>query len=283
MDTPQLRCRNAIERRAAIITLLRSEGFLSITDLGRMFEVSHMTVRRDLRQLEEGGQVRTVYGGASLSVPALHDAGRWVSAAAAGEVGIGRRAAALVGVDDTIAVDAGQLGYEVARALPEDFRGTVVTHSIPAIQVLMGRPRPPRLVGLGGQVETRISAFVGAGTVAAAHNVRVELLFLAVDALDHRGAYAHSDAEVAVKRALRGVATRTVLLARHDCFTDSAPLMLGLLDRFHALITDEPPPVRLARMLGAAGVHVLLAGDAKTTTGNGVRSASRSVGGSPAR
>ena len=268
MDNPSLRNRTATERRESILSALRAEGFLSIADLTRMFGVSHMTVRRDLRHLEESGQVRTVYGGASLSVPALHDAGRWVSATAADEVDIGRRAAALVGPDDTIAVDAGRLGYEVVRALPDDFRGTVVTHSIPAIHVLMSRPRPPRVVGLGGEVLNRISAFVGAGTVAAAQNLRVELLFLAVDALDHRGAYAHSDAEASVKRALLTVATRSVLVARHDCFTDSAPLMLGQLGRFHALVTDKRPPGRMERVLRGAGVHLLLAG-AENGNGNG--------------
>ena len=252
------RCHNATERRETILSALRVQGFLSVADLARMFDVSHMTVRRDLRHLEDGGQVRTVHGGASLPAPARHEAGRWASAGDADEVDIGRRAAALAGCGDTIAVDAGRLGYEVARALPDDFRGTVVTHSIPAIQLLMSRPRPPRVVGLGGEVLTGISAFVGAGTVAAAQNVRIGLLFLSIDALDHRGVYAQSDAEASVKRALLSVAARSVLVARHDCFTDSAPLMLGPLGRFHALVTDRRPPAPTAQGLRNAGVQVLL-------------------------
>jgi DeoR/GlpR family transcriptional regulator of sugar metabolism len=259
MENSSARCRTATERRAAILSAVRAEGFLSVAQLSRMVVVSHMTIRRDLQRLEQDGQVRTVYGGACLSVPALHDAGRWIGPGAADEVGIGRRAAALVGPTDTIAVDAGRLGYEVARALPEDFRGTVVTHSVPAIQLLMRRPRPPRVVGLGGELATRISAFVGAGTVAAAQGVRVGLFFLAADALDHRGAYARSDAEASVKRALLAVAGRGVVLAGPDCFTDTAPLMLGPLARFHALVTGERPPSRVERVLHGAGVDLLLA------------------------
>ena len=258
MENSSLRYRNATERRESIVSALRAEGFLSIAHLTRTFGVSHMTIRRDLRYLEQSGQVRAVYGGASLSVPALHEAGRWVSAGAAEEVDIGRRAAALAGPADTIAVDAGRLGYEVARALPEEFRGTVVTHSIPVIQLLMSRARPPRVVGLGGEVMTTISAFAGAGTVAAVQGVRVDLLFLAVDALDHRGAYAHSDAEAAVKRALLGVAGRSVVVARHGCFTDSAPLLLGLLGGVTTVVTDRRPPGRIERALLSAGVDVLL-------------------------
>ncbi|WP_067499496.1 DeoR/GlpR family DNA-binding transcription regulator [Actinoplanes sp. TFC3] len=248
------------ERRESIVSALRAEGFLSIADLTRAYGVSHMTIRRDLRSLEQDGHVRRVYGGASLAAPTLREAGRCAGPDVAGQVEIGRRAAALVGGADTIAIDAGILGYELARALPEKFSGTVVTHSVPVIQMLMSRPGP-RVVGLGGELCPSISAFVGAGTVAAAQTVRVGLFFLSVDALDPRGAYAQSDAEASVKRALLTVAARSVVLASHGCFTDSAPLLLGLLGRIDTLVTDARPPSRMERALHAAGVRVLLAGE----------------------
>ena len=57
------------------------------------------------------------------------------------------------------------------------------------------------------------------------------------------------------------VAGRSVVMARHDCFTDSAPLMLGPLGRFHALVTGERPPSRMERVLRGAGVDLLLVGE----------------------
>jgi DeoR family fructose operon transcriptional repressor len=258
--------RTAAERRDWILQALRMEGFLSIADLTHRLDVSHMTVRRDLQHLEQTGRVRMVYGGASLSPPALRGAGRWGGCDTAEEVSIGQCAAALVGEADTVAIDAGRLGYEVARALPEEFRGTVVTHSIPVIHLLMSRARPPRVVGLGGELDTSLSAFVGAGTVAAAHGVRVEKLFLAADALDDRGVYARSDAEASVKRALLEVAGKTVVLARHDCFADSAPLLLGALGQMAAVVTDRRPPPPVDRALRGAGAQTLLADGAAGET-----------------
>jgi DeoR family fructose operon transcriptional repressor len=246
-------------RRESIIVSLRAEGFLSIADLTRQLGVSHMTIRRDLQHLQRTGEVRVVYGGVSLSLPALHESSRWVSRDAAEGLHLGRCAAALVRESDTIAIDAGGLGYEVAKALPEEFRGTVVTHSIPVIQLLMGRPRPPRVVGLGGEVMAGNPAFFGASTVAAVEGVRVRLLFLAPDALDDRGVYARSDAESSVQRALLNVADKAVVVARHRCFADSAPLLIGVLDRLDALVTDARPPNKMERALRHAGVHVLVA------------------------
>jgi DeoR/GlpR family transcriptional regulator of sugar metabolism len=260
-----MRYRNAAERRESIIRAVRTEGFLSIADLTHELGVSHMTIRRDLQHLEQTGQVRMVHGGVSLSLPALHNSGWWVNSNAADEARIGRCAATLVGEADTIAIDAGRLGYEVARALPEEFRGTVVTHSIPVIQLLMSRSRPPRVVGLGGEVMADSYAFVGASTVAAIDSVRVGTLFLAADALDDRGAYARSDAEASVKRALLNIAGRTVVVACHDCFADSAPLLLGRLGRVATLVTDRRPPTRMERALRQAGVQVLVAEDREHT------------------
>jgi DeoR/GlpR family transcriptional regulator of sugar metabolism len=263
--------RKGIERRESIIDALRAEGFLSVADLARRLEVSPMTVRRDLQQLEQTGQVRMVYGGASLSVPRMRGSGLWVGMTAADEARIGRCAARLVGEADNIAIDAGRIGYEIARALPERFHGTVVTNSIPVIELLVTRAQPPRVVGLGGEVSPDTYAFVGAGAVAAIEGVRVGTLFLTADALDDRGAYAHSDAEASVKRALWNIAGRTVLVARHDAFSDTAPLLLGPLNQLAALVSDRWPPTKVDRALRTAGVDVLVAEDAGSPAPSGNR------------
>jgi DeoR/GlpR family transcriptional regulator of sugar metabolism len=270
VEHSSLRYRNATQRRESIIRALRHEGFLSIAALVHELGVSTMTIRRDLQYLERAGQARMVYGGASLSSPALRHSGRWTSGDAADAARIGQCAATLVGETDTIAIDAGRVGYEVARALPDQFRGTVVTHSIPVIQLLMSRSRPLRVVGLGGEVVADLGAFVGASTVAAIDAMRVGTLFLAADAIDDRGAYAHSDVETSVKRALLRIADRSVVLARHACFTDSAPLLLGMLGRMDRLITDRQPPNKLAQALRHAEVQVLVAEDpANSAPSNG--------------
>jgi DeoR/GlpR family transcriptional regulator of sugar metabolism len=261
VEHPSPRHRNPVDRRDSIILALRSEGFLSIADLARRLRVSPMTVRRDLQQLQHAAQLRVVYGGASLCLPGLQESGRWVNGDAADEARTARCAANLVGETDTVAIDAGRLGYEVARALPEQFRGTVVTHSLPVIQLLMSRPRPPRVVGLGGEVSADSHAFLGASTVAAIEDIRVGTLFLAPDALDQRGTYARSDAEAAVKRGLLSVAARTVVVAHHDGVADAAPLLVCTWSRVAALVTDRRPATTMWRGLQAAGVQVVVADD----------------------
>jgi len=51
-------------RITRIRKLLQSERMVSISDLARQFEVSEMTIRRDLDKLERTGQVQRTHGGA---------------------------------------------------------------------------------------------------------------------------------------------------------------------------------------------------------------------------
>jgi DeoR/GlpR family transcriptional regulator of sugar metabolism len=258
VEHSSLRYRKPEARQAWIVSTLQGKGFLSVSEISREFDVSQMTVRRDLQQLAQTGQVRILYGGVGLSLEALRGSGAWATDNGPSESSISRCAATLVGEDDAIAIDAGRGGYEVARALPEEFRGTVITNSISVIQLLASRSKPPRIVGLGGEVMADRRAFGGAGTLAAIAGVRVRTVFLAVDAIDHRGAYAHIDAEAQVKRALLGIADQAVVLADHDRFADSAPLLIATLRQLATVVTDRRPSDRMQHALRYAGVQLLV-------------------------
>lgn len=52
------------DRRRQILALLQEQGIVLISNLSERFDVSHMTIHRDLDQLEERGHLRKVRGGA---------------------------------------------------------------------------------------------------------------------------------------------------------------------------------------------------------------------------
>jgi DeoR/GlpR family transcriptional regulator of sugar metabolism len=248
----------ASERRAHLLARLREVGVLSVADLARELHVSQMTVRRDLHQLEEAGHVRTVHGGVGLAgaAPAA------TNCDTDGRRRVARRAAALVGAGDTIALDAGPLAHELARALPGDFTGTVITHSIAVMQLLAERARGVsglRLVALGGELLPARQALVGPTTLDAIAGLRARTFFLDAAAVDLRGTYARSTAEARVARSLADIADRVVLLTTAEAFTGSAPALVARLDRLAAVVSDRPPPASLASALDRAGVTMHVA------------------------
>jgi len=249
----------AQERRAWILSTLRTTGFLSIADLAADLGVSDMTIRRDLRLLERTGEVRTVRGGVSLRHGTLRtsDFLRRAGEHAAAKRAIASTACTLVQAMDTIAIDSGTANYEVATALGDGFTGSVVTTSVPVIQLMLNRPRT-RVIALGGELLVPSQAFAGPMTVEAASRVRVRVCFLGAVAVDDRGAYVNTDVELPTKRALMEIADEVALLVNYEKFEHSAPVRLCTLAQLTHLVTDRTPPPRMRAALRKARVNVLI-------------------------
>lgn len=259
MNDPGPRSAAPAGRQAWILATLRAEGFLSVADLARRLGVSQMTIRRDLHSLEGSHAVRLVHGGASLTPGALANASFPEDAHAVAGEELARHALRLVGRADTIALDAGSTGYAMARALPDDFTGCVVTHSLPVLALLAEDGRR-RVVSLGGELLHSRRAFTGPATEAAVADLRVRTFFLSPCAVDARGVYARSPAEAAVQRRLMGIADEVVVLATAEIFTTSAPALVAPLDRVTAMVSNRRPPAELSCALRRAGVVVHVAG-----------------------
>jgi DeoR/GlpR family transcriptional regulator of sugar metabolism len=264
---PASRPKAAACRQEWIMTALRSVGFLSITDLARELGVSHMTVRRDLHALAETGDVRMVHGGVSLSAESLRRVALSASAGSVavfddvepGRAGVAERAAAMVGPTDTIALDAGPTALALAQALPADFHGSVITHSMPVLRLLDEQPSGATVVALGGELLAERHAFVGPATEVALEPLRARTFFVSPAAVDERGLYARTPAEASVQRRLIGIADRVVLVATHEVYTTSAPARIAPLDRLASLVSDRPPPRSIAVALGLANATTAIA------------------------
>ncbi|MGR6964136.1 DeoR/GlpR family DNA-binding transcription regulator [Geodermatophilus sp. URMC 61] len=251
--------RGAPERRAWILTTLRTVGFLSVADLARQLRVSQMTIRRDLHDLQATGRVRLVHGGASLAPRELRLAAFPETEHTEDQERVARHAAGLVGCRDTIVLDAGPMGVAIARALPPSFTGCVLTHSLPALSLLT-RERAGRVVALGGEFLPARSAFVGPTTEAAVARLRARTFFVSPSAVDSRGLYAQSPAEASVQRRLVDIADEVVLVATQEAFETSAPALIEPLDRLTAAVCDRRPPAGLETALGRVGVVPRVAG-----------------------
>jgi DeoR/GlpR family transcriptional regulator of sugar metabolism len=256
-----LRYEAAAERRTRILSMLRSMGFVSIVDLARELTVSAMTIRRDLHTLEGTGHLRLVHGGASLGPGVLRGAVFPDEVHTKSHERVANRAVGLVGGTDTIAIDAGATAYALARALPEDFDGCVITHSMPVLQLLAERRGPTRIVALGGELLTDRCAFVGPTTEAAVAQLRVRTFFLSPFAIDSRGMYARSPAEASVQRSLMDIADDVVLVSTQEAFARSAPARVSPLDRLTAFVADGwlPPDVSAALRRANVTPHLVCA------------------------
>lgn len=247
------------ERVAAILAEVQRSGFASITALSESLAVSDMTIRRDIRKLASGGELRVVHGGVSLPHGTLRTA-TFASRAeheSDAKRTIAEAALDLMSPDDTIALDSGTTCYAVAAGLDREFRGCVVTHSVPILQQMLEFPQAT-VIGLGGELLAESQVLIGGSTTAAAQALAIDTFFLGANSVDSRGVYLRGSRERPVKAALMESAAKVVLLVDGTKLTHTAPVRLCQLNALSTLITTGPVSKDVRQACEESEVKIIL-------------------------
>ncbi|MGK5681548.1 DeoR/GlpR family DNA-binding transcription regulator [Actinoplanes sp. URMC 104] len=242
-------------RQREILKTLQQARQVDATELAHRFGVSSMTIRRDLAELSEAGQLQRVHGGAVIRrAPAY---GSRASARAPEKAAIARAAAQLVEPGAAVGIDTGTTCHAVAAELAHRSDLTVVTNALHA--AITVREGGNRVIVLGGLLTPELS-LVSPGTTQQAPQIHLDLLILGCGGLAvDRGITYFDPTEVEVRRLLAGVADRVVVVADHSKFDHKKAMVLGPLDLIDVLVTDRTPPEPLAAALTTAGVDVVVA------------------------
>ncbi len=107
------------ERHDKIVKEVLKRGPVSVTDLAASLHVSEITVRRDLDDLDRGGYLKRIRGGAQPLSPREPEPPilQRQLCQVKEKQAIGAAAAELVKEGDVIALEAGSTTIELARAL----------------------------------------------------------------------------------------------------------------------------------------------------------------------
>ena len=242
-------------RQRDILTTLQHSRQVDVTELAERFGVSGMTIRRDLAELEDAGQLHRVHGGAVVRrAPAY---GSRAATRAPEKAAIARVVAQLVDPGAAVGIDSGTTCHAVAAELAHRSDLTVVTNALQA--AITVREGGNRVIVLGGLLTPELS-LVNPGTVQEPPQVHLDLLILGCGGLSvDRGISYFDPTEVEVRRTLTGLADRVVLAADHSKFDHTKAMVLGPLDLIDVLVTDHIPPENLRTALTAAGVEVIVA------------------------
>lgn len=227
-------------RRKDLVELLEDGGEISIEGARVRFDVSAMTIRRDLEMLELDGLVRRVRGGAIAPAHARSYDDRLATHIAA-KRSIAKKALTLVPRQGAVAFDASTTVHELAESLNERDGLTVTTNSMQTFQAL-GRVPGVDAQLTGGTPEPTTSSLVGPFANANARLLITRVFFSSADGIDPElGTSEASLAEAEVKAHFAAASDRTVL-----CI-DSSKLgrrSMGIaldLDRITTLITELAP------------------------------------------
>jgi DeoR family fructose operon transcriptional repressor len=230
-------------RQHAIIALLRQHGEVSVTDLTGRFEVTPMTVRRDLDLLAEQGYLTRTHGGGLFSQQAkIEFAFREKQEMNPAEKrAIAKAAAAIVEPGMTVVIDTGTTTLEVARAVAGVEALKVVTSSLAIAAALYARDNID-LILLGGNARKNSPDLTGPLTEDNLNQLRVQVAILGVDAVDWNGLYTSELAVARVSKAMVRAAERAVVVADSSKFKRRAFVRFAGWDQIDTVITDDRLP-----------------------------------------
>jgi DeoR/GlpR family transcriptional regulator of sugar metabolism len=254
------------ERQEAILDQLARRGRVLAAELAREFRTSEDTIRRDLRDMAAAGLCRRVYGGALPLSAASGTLAVREQEAPERKAALGFAAASLVEPGKVLFIDAGSTNSAIARALSPGLGVTVVTNAPGVAQELVGKPGV-ELILVGGRVDPRTGAALGAHAFRDAREIRVDLAFLGACAIDaEAGVAAFGSEEAEFKRLIAGQAAAVAVAVTTEKLGTAAPFFVMPVAGLAHLVVEPDAPEETLAPLGARGVHVLRAREMMETT-----------------
>lgn len=176
------------ERQAAIQGIVERQGSASVKDIAEELAVSEMTVRRDLMELSQAGDLERVHGGArSVASRRASMLRREYSHAEKRKLheqekrAIARRAVALIEPDSTIFLGTGTTVEQMAPLLP-DCHLRIVTNSL-SVFSLLDAQADYDLCLIGGMYRPRTAAFVGPLAEEAIAHLGIDAAFIGANGI----------------------------------------------------------------------------------------------------
>jgi DeoR/GlpR family transcriptional regulator of sugar metabolism len=244
------------QRRQRILQAVRT-GTAHVSELARAFDVSEMTVRRDLRALQDAGKLERVHGGAVETVPERPFAEIALEGQRA-KARIGAAAAAMVQDGQTVMLDIGTTALQVARHL----RGreiTIITTNLAALDELRG-DSAIEVVLPGGLVRRNYLSTVGVLAEDALRQLSADVAFLGTSGVDQDfSVWDTTMIEVPIKRAMIAAAARVVLLADAEKFSMNGVVRICGAQDLDQIITDAALPAGDRAAIEDAGIEVTIA------------------------
>lgn len=163
------------ERLEEITRLVNQKGTIRVSDIVKLLNVTDMTVRRDLVELEEQGVLTKIHGGArsnkAFQYREYSHAEKHIQNKEAKQA-IASKAAQLIEDGDTIFLGPGTTVAFLAEALNNQ-RLTVITNCMPVFTLLMAKKTEDfQVFLLGGEYRQVTEAFVGEITNTSLEKLR---------------------------------------------------------------------------------------------------------------
>lgn len=249
------------ERQSIILELLIQHNSILVTDLATHLNVSSVTIRKDLTDLEREKKLYRNHGKAILIDPYIDN--RNVSEKEKLYVEekrlIGMKAASLITPKDSILIASGTTMHALARSIVPVDELTVITASMEVSNILASE-KNIYIIQLGGILRHSSLSVVGKYAENILADFSCSKLFIGVDGIDlDFGITTTNMMEASLNRVMMQTAQKTIVLADSSKFGRRGFSKIADMEDVDHTITDSHIPPSTALRLEEMGIEVTIA------------------------
>lgn len=249
------------ERHQLILNKLEKQGYVNVAELSKELKVSTVTIRKDLKLLEDRKLLFRTHGSATPENPYI--ANRPVNEKEKIQVEqkqqIAARAVQLIEPNDSIILASGTTINEFARQIKPKDGLTVICSSLIASRNLIGQ-NEIEIIQLGGLLRKSSSSVVGPHAEKMLEMFNCNRLFIGVDGIDPDYGLTTTNAlEASLNQTMIEASHKVIVLADSTKFGRKGFSRICGLERVDTIITDKDASEKLIEKCREKGVEVVIA------------------------
>ena len=246
------------ERHQYILNKIQTDGSIDVQSLCKTLDVSSVTIRKDLKLLEDKNLLYRTHGGATLNNPYTVDkpVNEKELLQSAEKMRIGALAASLIEDNDSIIIASGTTVLAMARCVKPKGSLTVITSALNvALELLVHNDI--EIIQLGGLVRKSSSSVAGPYSDNVLSNVFCSKLYLGVDGIDLEfGLTTTNASEAQLNRQMIESSQRIIVLADSTKFGKRGFGRICGIEEVDHIITDDGISDQVKKGLESHGIKV---------------------------
>lgn len=253
--------KNITDRHEYILKKLKEDGKVNIIELIDLMKVSGVTIRKDLKMLEDKNLLFRTRGGGSIKNPYASERSIYEKELinADEKQRIAKAALKLIKNTDSIMIGSGSTVFEIAKFLNPSAPITVITPALKVSFELSSRNNV-EVLQLGGIIRSSSSSVAGNFAEKTLEEISCGILFLGVDGIDLDFGFSITNlTEAALDKKMIETAQIVVIVADSTKFDKRGLGKVCSFEQVSYLITDDRVSKTAVQQLEERGVKVIIA------------------------
>ncbi|MEA5460491.1 DeoR/GlpR family DNA-binding transcription regulator [Arcicella sp. LKC2W] len=228
------------ERKDLILKEINVHTRISLGELTDILNVSEDTIRRDVNELSESGEIIKIRGGA-MSKSYHHSSNLKENYAHSHKLVIAEKALSLLKEGMLVLIGGGTTIREFVKLIPEDLTATFMTVNPLTAVELLDKPNI-EIILIGGQISRYSQMSIGGEVHQRLAEMKADLCILGTNALDVNGGLTDSDWEtVQVKKAMLKASDKVAIMAISEKMNTVMKMKIADIQDVDYLITELSP------------------------------------------